>query len=268
MDMKSPGMDMKSVASLSRGASDWDYPFADVKLPAVAARLRRSLRNALQQIAHDAPREVLTKPTRQAIAYAITGHVGPLWSGHALAFEPCHLGFAPTEPQLIRGLKSFLSVDEAGTVGLKRSKTFLASVFEGASADPAFLHSFEQAASIAVDVEVPVPDRGTRRRIDLLFTRSMPSGEKFAVALEAKFAHSVQPGTLPAYKGFVQRRVGRPDNARLILLTLTGAPDPRNKDWQPVAWRTLLSRWENRLADDQDDDPHFARFRRLIWSNC
>lgn len=259
---------MKSVASLSRVASDWDYPLAETKLPAVAARLRRSVRNAFQQIAHDAPREALPKLTRQAIAHAITRHVGPLWSGHALAFEPCHLGFAPTEPQLVRGLKSFLSADEAGAVGLKRSKTFLASTFEGARVDPAFLHSCDQAASIAVEVEVPVPYRGARRRIDLLFTWSMPSGEQFAVALEAKFAHSVLPGTLPAYKGFIQRRVGRPSNTRLVLLTLTGAPDPRNTDWQPVAWRTLLFRWENRLADDQDDDPHFARFRRLIWNNC
>jgi hypothetical protein len=259
---------MKQVASLSRVASDWDYPTADVGLPAVAARLRRSLRNALQHIACDAPREVLPEPTGQAIARDITLHVGPLWRGHALSFEPCRLGFAPTEPQLIRGLASYLSEDEAGAVGLKRSKAFLASVFEGASADQAFMHSCEQAESIAVDVEVPVPDGGTRRRIDLLFTWSMPGGEKFAVAVEAKFAHSVLVGTLPAYKGFVRRLVRRPDNARLVLLTLPGAPHPRNKDWQPVAWRTLLSRWEKRLADDQDDDPHFARFRRLIWNTC
>ena len=261
-------MDMRQVASLSRMASDWDYPVSDIEFLAVAARLKQSLRNALQQIARGAPSEVLPKLTAQSIAQDMALHVGPLWRGHALSFEPCRLGFAPTEPQLIRGLASYLSEDEAGAVGLKRSKAFLASVFEGASADAPFMHSCEQAASIAVDVEVPVPDGGTRRRIDLRFTWSMPSGEQFAVAVEAKFAHSVLPGTLPAYRRFVRRFVERPDNARLVLLTLTGTPHRRHKDWQPVAWRTLLSRWEKRLAEDQDDDPHFARFRRLIWNTC
>lgn len=259
---------VERVTNLSRAASDWDYPPPDTGLPGVAARLNRSLRNALQHIAGSAPNDVLPEPIRRSIGKAMIEHFGPLWDGHGLAFEPYRLGFEPTEPQLMKALASYLAGDDAGQSGLERTKSFIVSVLKGASPDANYTQSFEQAESIAVAVEVPVPNAGTRRRIDLLCTWSSASREKFAVVIEAKFAHSVMPGTLPAYKSYVHRLVGTPKNARLVLLTLSGTPHRSNKDWQPVAWRTLLSRWEKRLAADQDDDPHFARFRRLIWNRC
>lgn len=101
------------------------------------------------------------------------------------------------------------------------------------------------------------------KRIDILIQWRSEIGTR-AVAIEAKFGHSVTAGQLPAYKYYCKHEKNF-DSFELILLTLDGHKNKKNRDWKSLSWLTFLTRLEKQLGRMRCDDLIFTSFRAMVW---
>ncbi|BBL60824.1 hypothetical protein A1507_13035 [Methylomonas koyamae] len=188
---------------------------------------------------------------------------GSLNQNHGI--YPGHrLGFDATEPQITKGIASFLDPVTHGKKGEARLKAFLIALLNYSSKNRLLVSSLNEtnARSFIVESEKFVPK--ANRRIDLFIAWNPIDSHKYeyGVLIEAKFGHKVTAGQLLTYRQYAKAVFENIDNSALILLTLNGKRSKKNKDWQAVQWLTFMSRWE-RILDDTDID--FAQFRRFIW---
>ena len=203
------------------------------------------------------------KLTRDDLTSCFCGFFGELGSRHGL--YPGHrLGFDATEPQITKGIVKFLDPANYGDIGETRLKAFLMALLEGRSQNGLLISSLKDAHSFSIHAEKLIPK--SKRRIDIFigWNPNPMNSKKFEYGLiiEAKFGHKVTPGTLPDYKKHATKILANTEKTALFLLTLNRTKSIRNKDWQPVQWLTLMSRWERNLNDDDTD---FTQFRRFIW---
>ena len=202
--------------------------------------------------------------TKEELKSCFYGFFGELNQKHGL--YPGHkLGFDATEPQITKGIAKFLDPANHGKIGETRLKAFLLALLEGRSKNESLKASLEQAHSFSIQAEKPIPNNN--RRIDIFIGwNPLDSKEteyfEHGLIIEAKFGHKITAGQLPDYKQHAKKILANVENTALFLLTLSGTASVRNKDWQPVQWLTLMSRWERSL---NDDDVDFTQFRRFIW---
>ena len=212
----------------------------------------------------------------EAVARAVHAGVlsrrAPSWSDARPAFDrvfgsdrPHHLFRARpfawakfSEPQMTRGLAHFVN-EAPGATGVARARALLA----GLDVRPA-----ESVRSLAVTAEALV---GRRRRIDLLIVWEEPDGRR-AVAVEAKFGHTVTRDQLLGYRTWLGRRHGGLKHLDLVLLTGSATRGvqtalERNKSWRGVGWRSFLLAHERALPTEQDDE-EYRRFRRTLWARA
>jgi len=201
--------------------------------------------------------------TKEGLKSCFYGFFGELNQNHGL-YPGYKLGFDATESQITKGIKKFLDTANYGTAGEARLKAFLLALLEGQEKYHSLIASLksEEAHSFAVQAEKPIPN--SNRRIDIFVGWNPLNSKKFqyGVLIEAKFKHKVTTYQLSSYKKHAKTIIGNVENTALLLLTLDGTPSHRNKDWQPMQWLTLMSRWERYL---KDDDADFTQFRRFIW---
>lgn len=201
------------------------------------------------------------KLTKDDLKSCFYGFFGELGSRHGL-YPGYRLGFDATEPQITKGIVKFLDPANHGDIGETRLKAFLLALLEGRSQNEWLISSLKDAHSFSIQAEKLIPK--SKRRIDIFIGWNPLISKKFehGLIIEAKFGHKVMPGTLPDYKKHAKEILANTDNTALFLLTLNRASSIKNKDWQPVQWLTLMSRWERNLNDDDTD---FTQFRRFIW---
>lgn len=176
------------------------------------------------------------------------------------------LGFNAHEPQITKGIASFLDPVTHGKQGEIRLKAFLRALLEGRSEKDALVTSLESekpfSFTIKAEKEVKI-EKSKSRFIDLfigwnpLNPNHDPVKYKYGVLIEAKIKSEVSNDQLPSYAEHATEVF---ENKALYLLTLNG--ESRHENWQPVGWLILMSRWERRL---NDVDADFTQFRRFIW---
>jgi PD-(D/E)XK nuclease superfamily len=203
------------------------------------------------------------KLTKGDLKSCFYGFFGELGSRHGL-YPGRRIGFNAYERQITEGIVKFLDSANHGDIAETRLKGFLLALLEGRSQNERLISSLKDAYSFSVQAEKLIPS--TKRRIDIFIGwNPNPFNSKkfeYGLIIEAKFEHKVTRGTLPDYRQHARVIFESPDNTALILLTLEGFRSPKNRDWQPVQWLTLMSRWERNLNDDDTD---FTQFRRFIW---
>jgi hypothetical protein len=198
-----------------------------------------------------------------SLQHCFHGFFGILNESHGI--YPGHrLGFDASEPQITRGLGSFINPLTHGKLGEVRIKTFLLALLKGKTNAENLIASLQSSQSFSFTVEAEKLVPKANRRIDLFIAwNPCESGQfEYGVLIEAKFNHKVTTGQLPTYKQYAKTLFSKEENAALVLLTLDGSSSNKNKDWLPVQWLSLMSRWE-RMLDDTDKD--FSYFRHFIW---
>ena len=160
-----------------------------------------------------------------------------------------------TEPQLTKGFARFLNAFDP----VARTERVRALVKALGAADPG-----NDIGGVVVTAEAPTSGN---KRIDLLIEWRDSSGQRFAIAIEAKLGHHITTGQLSAYKNHL-RRIPK-ERRRLVVVSprrtrLTERSLRRNRDWRWMAWHDLLVAHE-RCLPDHHDEPEYLRFRRTLW---
>lgn len=202
----------------------------------------------------------LKPKTKAELANCFYGFFGELGDRHGI-YPKNRLGFSATEPQITSGIVHFINPKNYGEAGESRLKTFLHALLYKQSKYAVLIDSLENAHSFTIEAEKFVRKDG--RRIDI-FIGWNPQGKdkyEYGLIVEAKFGHKVTIGQLSSYRKYAKNLIN--NEIALILLTLNGKPSNRNKEWHPVQWFTLMSRWERNLNDSDTD---FKNFRRFVWN--
>jgi hypothetical protein len=212
----------------------------------------------------------LTSKTKANFQDCFHGFFGNLDNQHGI-YPKNKLGFSATEPQITKGIVHFINPDNYGKTGVLRLKTFLHALLYKQSKYDVLIKSLEDAHSFTVEAEKSVKNG---KRIDI-FVGWNPQGKdkyKYGLIIEAKFGHKVTIGQLSSYREYAKKLINNDNDndndndIALILLTLNGKPSNRNKEWHPVQWFTLMSRWERKLCKLNNCDTDFNNFRRFVWN--
>ena len=205
----------------------------------------------------------LKPKTKAELVNCFHGFFGDLDNQHGI-YPKNRLGFSATEPQITSGIVHFINPKNYGEAGESRLKVFLQALLDGQPKYTTLVESLKKGHSFTVEAEKSVPKDG--RRIDI-FIGWNPQGEdkyQYGLIVEAKFGHKVTIGQLSSYRKYAKNLIN--NDIALILLTLNGNPSNRNKEWHPVQWFTLMSRWERKLCKLNNSDTDFNNFRRFVWN--
>ena len=203
------------------------------------------------------------KLTKEDLERCFYGFFGRLDQFHGI--YPGHkLGFDAYEPQITKGIASFIDPSKYGKKGEDRLRAFILAIIECSSKNEALITSLKSGEAYSFTVMAEKLGSISKRPIDLFIGWNLIGSVSYEYGLfiEAKFKHKVTPGQLSAYRKDSMKVIANNKNSALCLLTLSGKPYPKNLDWQPVKWLTLMSRWERNLNDVDTD---FTQFKRFIW---
>lgn len=245
---------------LSEAVAEWSFPAIDQVILPVAVNQGDKLRSSAVYMGKS--HSLQTDLQGLSAGQALTQHFGTLDDQHGLSMQSQPLGIKPTEPQLTAAIAYYLKADGNRQKSQKRTQVFLHALLQGGCHQTNLLYAVDHlcdARQFQVESEYSLSNR---RKMDLLIHWEMPGGKPYVVAIEAKFGHQVTVGQLPDYRQRVIR-MAKGGDYTAILLTLEGARSTRNKDWTPMTWKTLLTRWEKATAPDADES--FTLLKRLIW---
>lgn len=171
------------------------------------------------------------------------------------------------EPQFTGGLAFFLA-SYCVRQRHARIAAFLTAAFEAAGRQP----PLKLSGASAIQKAEAVPEEN---KVDLIVTATMRTGETVGAVIEAKFGHKLTAGQLPKAVRHARDKRGLTADNSVFLVVLPDRSDIGtrvfskigNKLWRSASWWQLMSRFEDALSADADDDG-FRAFRRTLWQHA
>lgn len=278
-----------SAGAVIRGLPPRYRPPTEEELFRLTRLLRKELEAALDALALSPPSVCFQKPDLSPL-------FGESWEGSPFNGPPLFWWKPPGERDVTEMIGLFCSEPYSGKKAALRRRCFLDALKdilpEGAM--PEYESGYAQNMRVIAEERVPAKSGGEKgkenaddtqdtehtkkqreARIDLFFRHpAMPEkapDAEFYYAIEAKFTASLDNPVGP----YIEHVRGHyptgkePDRKTLVLIL--GLHEPR-RDLPPenfcffASWWKLLPAWEKRIAEANDRDENFSRFRMSIWS--